>query len=170
MEALFKTHKQQHLSPGDIKQLQGALQYACKRAQNTEALEEYAKAKGVDKRNALARFLVDPESGGCKATSRTTVVQDDLTEVDVRWVTEDALGGPLYLNNAKHAALYVTDMASRPHKGSKALREAGVLEYKLTELLRAGRTLTVFRFPVSLWNFVLAIIGVWFWILDFAVF
>ena len=41
--------------------------------------------------------------------------------------------GPLFLNSERLATLMIKDLQSRPHKESKTLREAGVLEYQISQ-------------------------------------
>eukprot|EP00959_Pyramimonas_sp_CCMP1952_P076513 1598789-Pyramimonas_sp.AAC.1 len=98
---------------------------------------EYAKYQkmtdDLEKRRWLAAFMVDPECG--ITTIANTVereVYDDEMEED-EWVTEDQLGGPLYLNNPRHASIAVRTMISRPFKGNQALQEEGVKQYNYTK-------------------------------------
>ena len=108
--------------------LTGALQTQC-----PEKLEEYRSLKnGMEKREWLAAFLVDPSSGG-STVSNTTSRSITHTERDTEiWVTEDEYGGPRYLNNPEMAKEAVKAMKPRPHRNT-CLAQLGIKEYKLVK-------------------------------------
>ena len=80
----------------------------------------------------VARFMLDPEAGGCAASSSTDIEISQADKSLVSWVTEAELGGPRFLNSLKNAKLYIKDLESRPHSLSATMAQAGVLEYQLT--------------------------------------
>eukprot|EP00959_Pyramimonas_sp_CCMP1952_P025747 540773-Pyramimonas_sp.AAC.1 len=55
-------------------------------------------------------------------------------------MTVDEYGGPKGINNMENARLAVLDFDSRPHKQSKRLRDAGVMQYKIVTDKRHKRT------------------------------
>eukprot|EP00959_Pyramimonas_sp_CCMP1952_P458722 9477099-Pyramimonas_sp.AAC.1 len=85
-----------------------------------------------DKRKWLAAFIVDPASG-CSKVINTTVRKTTETEQETDvWVTESQLAGPMYLNNAAHAAAAIKSMIPRPFKDNKSLQDMGVKQYNWT--------------------------------------
>ncbi|CAK0848774.1 unnamed protein product, partial [Prorocentrum cordatum] len=88
------------------------------------------------KREWLTKFIIDPTSGGCSAGQDTTVGSRDESESLTEWLTEEQLGGPMYLNSPLHASIIVKSLDCRPHRNG-LLAEAGVREYKFSkEILR----------------------------------
>ena len=95
-----------------------------------EKLGEFKRLKtDQQRREWLAEYFLDPESGGCvgkNITTRTNEGCEGETEV---WVTEEELAGPMHMNSARLAGIAIKSMDSRPRE-NEALRAAGVLQYK----------------------------------------
>ena len=85
----------------------------------------------VVKREWIASYFNDPESGGnvvINETSRKTQRVDKVLKV---LLTQAQLGGPNFLNSIDHAQIMVdsNELTSHKHR-RKALADAGVLEYE----------------------------------------
>ena len=101
---------------------------------NEEKLAEFQQLRSDrDRRDWLAAFLLDPESGGCSGSNYTVRETSSKGHEKEVWVTEAIMAGPKYMNSADHAHIAIKSMTSRPHKLNAALRQAGIKEYKLTE-------------------------------------
>ena len=97
-----------------------------------ERMQEYTRIKDeLAKREWLASFCMDPESGGTyTATNKTTVSRVRDAELREVWLTEEELGGPKWLNSKTNAAIAIKSMKSRLHSRNSALRANVVLEYQ----------------------------------------
>ena len=101
------------------------------RAKAPDELGKYKMVTGQDeKRQWLARFMLDPSCAGLKGRNTFAKETEDVEGVDFVWITKDTMAGPSYLNNAVTADLACADCASRPYSRSESAASAGVLEYK----------------------------------------
>lgn len=99
---------------------------------NSDGFKGYtALSSDKDRAEWLADYMIDPKTGGGLGrnwTIRTTSLVDNEREV---WLTEEELGGALYLNSVANAKLAVASLKSRPHENA-ALRAANVKQYEWT--------------------------------------
>ena len=102
-------------------------------SKNSVAQTDYAATckSDLQRREWLARFIVDPSSGGCKAEMSMTAVNDKLDTEQEFLVTEDELGGPQWLNNPQHAKWAIEELVPQPHEWP-SLAKRGVLQYKVS--------------------------------------
>eukprot|EP00959_Pyramimonas_sp_CCMP1952_P362764 7596740-Pyramimonas_sp.AAC.1 len=96
-----------------------ALRYQLSKRSDKSALDDYMKLKAdADRRDWLAKFVVDPSTGGSTASSGTTVTKRDTEKEVDEWLTEKQLGGPQWLNDPYAAKILCEsgDLEDRPHR------------------------------------------------------
>ena len=100
---------------------------------NDKKFREYKNLEGNEaKHEWLADYIIDPAQGGAIGRNWTERTNSRVQQEEDEWLTLAQIGGPLHLNDMKHAELAVQDCESRPHRKPK-LAAAGVLEYHWTE-------------------------------------
>ena len=92
----------------------------------------YNTCSRADQRSWVARYLMDPASGGCTGKNTTRVESGSVDDEVEVWVTESELGGPKYFNNMMHASIAIRELDSRPHEIASLAKE-NVLQYALTK-------------------------------------
>eukprot|EP00959_Pyramimonas_sp_CCMP1952_P034877 730512-Pyramimonas_sp.AAC.1 len=104
------------LSDTAINSLYNAMRHTL-RSKDPTSFAEYGKCKSDEERHEwLARFVIDPRSGGCKAYSTTTVQKGRSDESTTSWCTISQLAGPEWFNDLQHAKLVAEsgELKSRP--------------------------------------------------------
>lgn len=66
-----------------------------------------------EKRDWLAAFILEPESGGHTIKNSFSRTVDNTKGSLKKWMTIDEYGGPNYLNNRKHAGVFFCNASGR---------------------------------------------------------
>lgn len=91
-----------------------------------------AAAKSQDeKREWLARFVVDPKTAGADLSAKSDASVGRVTDKvrEYIWITENQMAGPLCCNSKEDAAIQKDGLESRPHESAK-MREHNIKQYK----------------------------------------
>ena len=127
-----------------------ALNSSLKSQHPSKVVEYKALTTDDQRREWLAAFIIDPESGGCCASNTTERSSETADRAVQIWVTVDEYGGPRFLNNMEHAKIAVSVLQDRLHENA-ALAAAGVKEYDVTKVWReyCNRTKETFAVTVD---------------------
>ncbi|CAK0825323.1 unnamed protein product, partial [Prorocentrum cordatum] len=108
------------LSKKEVDDTFSALRYQLSKRSDDNALKEYNVLKGdEDRRNWLAKFAVDPSTGGSLAESSATVTKRDMGKETDEWFTK---GMPTRINSIEEKSTVKTEAEMDPGQHNQAQR------------------------------------------------
>ena len=83
------------------------LRTGAKRSQGAQVQTEFKNMDASARREWLVSYVLDPSGATCSGFDRSTAVNNSLNEEGLSWITEEQMGGPLYLNSPAAASIVV---------------------------------------------------------------
>lgn len=87
---------------------------------------EYLQMAWQQKQAWLSQFRVDPSMAWLEGSTTTAVEASSGSHADGRWLTEEQLASPNWLNSADHAKVVFCTLPLQPHPEIECLAQAGV--------------------------------------------
>jgi TPP-dependent trihydroxycyclohexane-1,2-dione (THcHDO) dehydratase len=103
-------------------------------AMSPQVKSGYANMSPAERREWLAQYVLDPETGVNHGFSETKSVNSRKNRETTEWLTEAELGGPKWLNAPHHASILVKSgsLPSRLHE-IQALADEKVYQYEYSK-------------------------------------
>ena len=117
------------ISSNDRKKLMAAIDYTAK----DSVKKDYKNSKRTEKNEWLAQYILDPELTSNEGVNTTTVYTEETEMDDTVLITQEQMGGPLYLNSASMAKIVCEskELDEFPHE-IESLAKAGIKQFKFS--------------------------------------
>ena len=84
-----------------------------------------------ERRQWLVHYLLDPKAAVCTGFNKTTASDEENSKKMEAWITEEQMGGPLYLNSATHAkTVCASKIFEEQDHDFEALAKDGVKQFR----------------------------------------
>ena len=124
-ESIFET-----LSKAEINNLSNNM----RNHQTPQVAARYREMKSdAERKDWVSHYVIDYKEASCKGWNSTKVVNNNINTEEIVWLTEEQMGGPLYLNSPSHAAIVVKAkiLLEQDHELAP-LAAAGIKQYEFS--------------------------------------
>ncbi|CAK0828486.1 unnamed protein product, partial [Prorocentrum cordatum] len=128
LSSLTAEQLKEQLPQSTLKQLYSCLSSTLKTHAPSLHEKYLAAMSDAERRLWLTRFIIDPNSGGCSGSTKTTVKSETKKLTHEGWITKTQMAGPNYAGSPEHAEIYSTFLPSKPHD-HEAFRKLNVMLY-----------------------------------------
>ena len=116
---------------GMPKEIYQKMQANYRNTMQPDAKARYRELKSdTERKDWLALYMIDPKTAVCKGYNSTVAFDQEENKGSEQWLSEEQMGGPMFLNSANHAGIIVKGkvLEERDHE-NPALAAAGVKQY-----------------------------------------